>query len=67
MSEAEIMSSSTAVIERILETGAYARVIRFIVEAEHLDETGQMLAAVELILDGIGTRLPADPGKPPRH
>ena len=34
---------------------------------EHLAETGQMLAAVELILDGIGTRLAADPGKPPRH
>ena len=41
--------------------------IRFIVEAEHLDETAQMLAAVELILDGIGTRLAADEGKPPRH
>ena len=67
MSDAEIMSSSTAVIERILETGAYPRVMRFIVEAEHLDETGQMLAAVELILDGIGTRLAADEGKPHRH
>jgi hypothetical protein len=33
--------------------------MEFIVEAEHLDETTQMRRAVELVLDGIATRLAA--------
>ena len=58
-SDAEIQHSSSHVIERIAATGAYPRVIRFIVESEHLDEEAQMRAAVELVIDGIGTRLTA--------
>jgi hypothetical protein len=37
--------------------GAYPRVMRFIVEAEHLDDEAQMRAAVELVIDGIGSRI----------
>jgi hypothetical protein len=58
-SDAEIMHSSGAVIERIAGTDAFPRVMRFIIEADHLDETAQLHAAIELILDGIDARLAA--------
>jgi hypothetical protein len=31
--------------------------MRFIVEADHLDDEAQMRAAVELVIDGIGSRI----------
>ena len=58
-SDEEIMLSSTHVIERIAKTGAYPRVMSFIADAEHLSDEAQMRAAVELVIDGIGTRLPS--------
>jgi AcrR family transcriptional regulator len=57
-SDEEIIHSSSHVIERIAKTGAYPRVMHFIADAEHLDDEAQMRAAVELVIDGIGTRLP---------
>jgi hypothetical protein len=33
--------------------------MRFIIEADHLDESAQLHAAIEIILDGIDTRLAA--------
>jgi hypothetical protein len=58
-SDAEIMHSSAFVIERIAAHGAHPRVIEFIADGEHLDETAQMRVSVELVLDGITSRLPA--------
>jgi hypothetical protein len=58
-SDEETVHSSTHVIERIAKSGAFPRVIQFIVEAEHLDNEAQMRAAVELVIDGIGTRVAA--------
>jgi hypothetical protein len=57
-SDEEIMHSATFVMERIAATGQFPRVMAFVADAEHLDETRQMWSAVELVLDGIGTRLP---------
>jgi AcrR family transcriptional regulator len=57
-SDEEIMHSATFVMERIAATGRFPRVMEFVADAEHLDETRQMWGAVELVLDGIGTRLP---------
>jgi AcrR family transcriptional regulator len=59
MSDEQILSSSSFVIEKIAAGGEFRRVMEFIVEAEHLDETTQMRRAVELVLDGIATRLAA--------
>jgi AcrR family transcriptional regulator len=56
-SDEEIMLSSSHVIERIAKTGAYPRVMSLIEDAEHLGDEAQMRAAVELVIDGIGTRL----------
>jgi AcrR family transcriptional regulator len=58
-SDEEIMLSSAQVIERIAKSGAYPRVMSFIADAEHLGDEAQMRAAVELVIDGIGTRLPS--------
>jgi AcrR family transcriptional regulator len=57
VSDDDIIHSSGEVIERIAATGAYPRVMRFIVEADHLDDEAQMRAAVELVIDGIGSRI----------
>ena len=56
-SDEEIIHSSGHVIERIAKTGAYPRVMHFIADAEHLDDEAQMRAAVELVIDGIASRL----------
>jgi hypothetical protein len=48
------------VIERIGANGAHARVIEFVADGVHLDDKAQMMLAVELVLDGIGTRLPRE-------
>jgi AcrR family transcriptional regulator len=58
-SDEEIMLSSAHVIERIAKSGAYPRVMSFIADAEHLGDEAQMRAAVELVIDGIGTHLPS--------
>jgi AcrR family transcriptional regulator len=59
-SDAEIMHSSGSVLAQIAAHGAFPRVMAFIVDAEHLDETAQMRGSVELVLDGIASRLPQD-------
>jgi AcrR family transcriptional regulator len=56
-SDAQIMDASTSVMTRIAETGRYPHVVEFVVEGKHLEDGEQMLAAVELVLDGIGARL----------
>jgi AcrR family transcriptional regulator len=60
MSDEEIMLSSGHVIERIAANGAHPRVIEFVADGVHLDDKAQMMLAVELVLDGIGTRLPRE-------
>jgi hypothetical protein len=59
-SDAEIMHSSGSVLAQIAAHGAFPRVMAFIVDAAHLDETAQMRGSVELVLDGIASRLPQD-------
>jgi AcrR family transcriptional regulator len=58
LSEADVMAASTPFMRRMMDSGAYPRVTEFITRAEHVDERTQMLAGVELILDGIASRLP---------
>ena len=43
----------------VITSGRFPRVSAFIVEAQHLDETAPIRAAIELILDGIAARLDA--------
>jgi len=58
-SDEEIMRAGSFVFEQVAASGIAPLVMRFVSEAQHLDETAQMRAGVELILDGIATRLPA--------
>ena len=57
MTEQEIMEQGAPFIRAMVETGRYPRVARFIFEAEHLSEKEEVMRNVELILDGIATRL----------
>ena len=61
-SDEEIMNSSGHVLERIAKTGRFPRVMSFVIEADHVGEEGQMHAALELVIDGIGARLPPPDG-----
>lgn len=59
MTEEEVMSQGTPFIKAMIDTGRYPRVAEFIVGAEHFSEKEETMRNVELILDGIATRLPA--------
>jgi AcrR family transcriptional regulator len=59
MTEEEIYAAGAPFFERLITSGDYPRVSAFITGAEHLDSEARMHAAVELILDGVATRLKA--------
>lgn len=57
ISEQDAHLKMAPVMQRVVESGRYPRVVDFLVNAEHHDEKTQTMAAVELILDGIEARL----------
>ena len=59
LTEAEMFEAGRPFVMEVITSGRFPRVSAFIVEAEHLDETARMRAAIELILDGIAARLDA--------
>jgi AcrR family transcriptional regulator len=58
MTEEEVMNQGVPFIKAMAASGRYPRVMEFIVGAEHLSEKEEVMRNVELILDGIATRLP---------
>jgi AcrR family transcriptional regulator len=57
MTEEEVMSQGMPFIQAMADSGRYPRVMEFIVGAEHLSEKEEVMRNVDLILDGIATRL----------
>lgn len=68
LSERQLYAEAAPVFAQIVHSGAYPRVADFLANASHRDDEAQMRARVELILDGIATRLAAGarPGSRPR-
>jgi AcrR family transcriptional regulator len=58
MTEEEVMDEGAPFIKAMVESGRYPRVAEFIFGAEHLSGKEEVMRNVELILDGIATRLP---------
>ncbi len=58
LTEEEAMDQSTPFLKVMMESGRYPRVVEFILGAEHISEKEEVMRNVELILDGIATRLP---------
>jgi AcrR family transcriptional regulator len=59
LTEAEMFEAGRPFVMEVITSGRFPRVSAFIVEAQHLDETARMRAAIELIIDGIAARLDA--------
>ena len=58
MTEEEVMDQGVPFIKAMVDSGRYPRVVDFIFNAEHLSDKDEVMRNVELILDGIATRLP---------
>ena len=58
LTEEEVMEQGAPFIKAMVESGRYPRVVEFITKAEHLSEKEEIMRNVDLILDGIATRLP---------
>lgn len=58
LTEEEVMEQGTPFIKAMIESGRYPRVVEFITKAEHISEKEEIMRNVDLILDGIATRLP---------
>jgi AcrR family transcriptional regulator len=58
LTEEEVMDQSAPFLKVLMESGRYPRVVEFITKAEHISEKDEIMRNVELILDGIATRLP---------
>lgn len=58
LTEEEVMEQGTPFIKAMIESGRYPRVVEFITKAEHISAKEEIMRNVDLILDGIATRLP---------
>jgi hypothetical protein len=58
MTDEQVMAQGAPFIKAMMDSGRYPRVVEFITQAEHLSEKQEVMRNVELILDGIATRLP---------
>lgn len=58
LTEEEVMEQGAPFIKAMVESGRYPRVVEFITQAEHISEKEEIMRNVDLILDGIATRLP---------
>jgi AcrR family transcriptional regulator len=58
MTEEQVMEQSAPFMKAMMDSGRYPRVVEFITKAEHISEKDEVMRNVELILDGIATRLP---------
>lgn len=58
LTEEEVMDQGAPFIKAMVESGRYPRVVEFITKAEHISEKEEVMRNVDLILDGIATRLP---------
>jgi AcrR family transcriptional regulator len=58
LTEQEVMEQGAPFIKAMFESGRYPRVVEFITQAEHISEKEEIMRNVDLILDGIATRLP---------
>ncbi len=58
LTEEEVMDQGAPFIKAMIESGRYPRVVEFITKAEHISEKEEVMRNVDLILDGIATRLP---------
>jgi hypothetical protein len=58
LTEEEVMEQGAPFIKAMVESGRYPRVVEFITKAEHISEMDEIMRNVDLILDGIATRLP---------
>ena len=52
------MEQGAPFIKAMVDSGRYPRVVEFISQAEHISEKEEIMRNVDLILDGIATRLP---------
>jgi hypothetical protein len=58
MTEEQVMEQSAPFMKALMDSGRYPRVVEFITQAEHISEKQEIMRNVDLILDGIATRLP---------
>jgi len=58
MTEEQVMEESAPFMKAMMDSGRYPRVVEFITQAEHISEKEEIMRNVDLILDGIATRLP---------
>jgi AcrR family transcriptional regulator len=58
MTEEQVMEQSAPFMKALVDSGRYPRVVEFITQAEHISEKQEVMRNVDLILDGIATRLP---------
>jgi AcrR family transcriptional regulator len=58
MTEEQVMEQSAPFMKVMMDSGRYPRVVEFITKAEHISEKEEIMRNVDLILDGIATRLP---------
>ena len=58
MTEEQGMEQGAPFIKAMVDSGRYPRVVEFISQAEHISEKEEIMRNVDLILDGIATRLP---------
>ncbi len=63
MTEHDAMAASWPFMRRMIDSGEYPRVVDYMLSAPHLDDEQQLLAGVELIMDGIESRLAGAPPK----
>jgi hypothetical protein len=52
------MDQGAPFMKAMVDGGRYPRVVEFITKAEHISEKEEVMRSVDLILDGIATRLP---------
>ena len=58
VTEEQVMEQSAPFMKALVDSGRYPRVVEFITQAEHISEKQEIMRNVDLILDGIATRLP---------
>ena len=58
LTEEQVMDQGAPFIKAMVDSGRYPRVVEFITNAEHINEKDEIMRNVDLILDGIATRLP---------
>lgn len=66
MTREQVFAAAAPFMRQVINSGEFPRVTAFVVEAEHAGSEAEMWANVELLLDGIASRLASSPSHPKR-